>query len=111
MDLQQQIVYALLDLELHSNQIDVENSSEISKLASEIQSEHSFIERAWGAVELRFGHTVGYGSSYYSYLYAKCLSAKIWQQEFTNDKIGQGGCTILRDKMLKYGGSRDLLTY
>ena len=46
MDLQQQIVYALLDLELHSNQINVENSSEISKLASDIQSEHSFIERA-----------------------------------------------------------------
>jgi mitochondrial intermediate peptidase len=108
MDLQQQIVYALLDLELHSNEIDVENSLEISKLVSQIQSEHSFLPSEPGTSwELRFGHTVGYGSSYYSYLYAKCLSAEIWHKEFTNDKIQQGGCTILRDKMLKYGGSRD----
>ena len=40
-------------------------------------------------------------------LYAKCLSAEIWHKEFTNDKIEQGRCTILRDKILKYGGSRD----
>jgi intermediate peptidase len=108
MDLQQQIVYALLDLELHSNRINVENPSEISKLASEIQSEHSFIPSEPGTSwELRFGHTVGYGSSYYSYLYAKCLSAEIWHKEFTNDKIEREGCSILRDEMLKYGGSRD----
>ena len=91
MDLQQQIVYALLDLELHSNQINVENSSEISKLASDIQSERGFIERAGTSWELRFGHTVGYGSSYYSYLYAKCLSARSGTKSSQTIKLNKEG--------------------
>lgn len=27
----------------------------------------------------RFSHIVGYGATYYSYLFAQCLSARIWQ--------------------------------
>lgn len=27
----------------------------------------------------RFTHLVGYGATYYSYLYAQCLAARIWQ--------------------------------
>ena len=32
----------------------------------------------------RFHHLVGYGATYYAYLYAQALSAAIWQQQFAN---------------------------
>ena len=35
----------------------------------------------------RFYHLVGYGATYYAYLYAQALSAAIWQQQFDNGPI------------------------
>jgi Zn-dependent oligopeptidase len=35
----------------------------------------------------RFHHLVGYGATYYSYLYAQALSSAIWQQHFANGQI------------------------
>lgn len=37
----------------------------------------------------RFHHLVGYGATYYSYLYAQALSSAIWQQHFANGQISR----------------------
>lgn len=37
----------------------------------------------------RFHHIVGYGATYYSYLYAQALSSAIWQQHFVDGNINR----------------------
>jgi len=104
---QQQLVYAMTDLELHSQTTPL-SASAIGDLAATIQNEHSMFPVVPGTNwELRFGHFVGYGSTYYSYLYADVLAENIWKRFFAGDSLASGAGEILRDKLLRHGGSRD----
>lgn len=82
-DLQQQIVFALTDLEVHALGAGAAGGSAAmsttSELAAEMQRRHSLMRVEPGtAWELRFSHLVNYGSTYYSYMYARCLAAELW---------------------------------
>lgn len=104
---QQQLVFALTDLELH-NQTSRLSSSAVGELAAAIQHEHSMFPPAPGTNwELRFSHFVGYGATYYSYIYADVLARDIWQHYFAGDSLASGAGEALRDKLLRHGGSRD----
>ena len=106
METQQQLVFALADLELH-NQTSELSSTAIAELAASIQREHSSFAPVPGTNwELRFGHFVGYGATYYSYLYADVLAKDMWARYFAGDSLAPGAAEHLRDKLLKYGGSR-----
>ena len=106
METQQQLVFALADLELH-NQTSELSSNAIAELAASIQREHSTFGPVPGTNwELRFGHFVGYGATYYSYLYADILAKDMWERYFAGDSLAPGAGEHLRDKLLKYGGSR-----
>lgn len=37
----------------------------------------------------RFGHLVGYGGMYYSYLYATALAAALWRTRFAADPLSR----------------------
>ena len=37
----------------------------------------------------RFGHLVGYGGMYYSYLYATALAAALWRAHFAADPLSR----------------------
>ena len=37
----------------------------------------------------RFGHLVGYGGMYYSYLYATALAAALWRTHFAADPLSR----------------------
>ena len=106
-DSQQQLVFAMTDLELHSQSSTLSPAS-IGDLAASIQNEHSLFPVVPGTNwELRFGHFVGYGSTYYSYLYADVLAQDIWKRFFAGDSLAPGAGESLRDKLLRHGGSRD----
>lgn len=52
-------------------------------------------------------------TGYYSYLYAKCFSATIWEKLCQEDPLSRNTGTALRTKFLQHGGSKeavDLLT-
>jgi len=103
---QQQLVFALTDLELH-NQSSSLSPSAVGELAAAIQQEHSMFPPAPGTNwELRFSHFIGYGATYYSYLYADVLARDIWKQYFAGDSLASGAGEALRDKLLRHGGSR-----
>ncbi|GAB4822253.1 hypothetical protein N2152v2_009299 [Parachlorella kessleri] len=64
-------------------------------------------QQAVGQLVEEFNHIVGYGASYYSYLYAQCLSANIWQQHFAADPLSRAAGEALRHKLLAPGGAQD----
>lgn len=52
-------------------------------------------------------------TGYYSYLYAKCFAATIWEKLCQEDPFSRDTGTALRTKLLQHGGSKepvDLLT-
>lgn len=49
----------------------------------------------------RFLHLVSYSSRYYSYLYAECLAASIWQELFGSDPFDRdAGKPCIRKKLM-----------
>ena len=44
---------------------------------------------------------------YYSYLYAKCFAATIWQKLCQEDPLSLATGTALRTKFLEHGGAKD----
>jgi Zn-dependent oligopeptidase len=55
----------------------------------------------------RFTHFVGYGCGYYSYLYAKVVSAHLWSKIFQKNPLNRNAGELYRQSLLKYGGAKD----
>ncbi|KAL6004877.1 Mitochondrial intermediate peptidase [Asimina triloba] len=55
----------------------------------------------------RFNHLISYGAGYYSYLYAKCFAATIWQEVCLEDPLSLDTGSVLRTKFLQHGGAKD----
>lgn len=107
LEAQQQLVFALTDLELHDQSSRLSPNA-VADIAASVQNDHSLFKPTPGTNwELSFGHFVGYGATYYSYLYADVLANDIWQRYFVSDSLASGAGETLRDKLLRHGGSKD----
>ncbi|KAK9839021.1 hypothetical protein WJX74_007941 [Apatococcus lobatus] len=104
--LQHQIFLSRVDQRLHGSSLPPED--QVGDMISKIESEMTvFPFAASGApVHARFLHLVSYSSRYYSYLYAECLAASIWQQFFAADPFDQDAGNHLRHALLEPGGAR-----
>ncbi|PIN06711.1 Metalloendopeptidase family - mitochondrial intermediate peptidase [Handroanthus impetiginosus] len=105
-ELQRQIFYALIDQALHTLQ--PSSVEDTISVVADLKREHT----TWNHVEgthwhTRFSHLVTYGAGYYSYLYAKCLAATIWQRLFQEDPLSLSAGTALKSKFLQHGGAKD----
>ncbi|KAL1531507.1 Mitochondrial intermediate peptidase [Salvia divinorum] len=105
-ELQRQVFYALVDQELHT-QLPSSSKNSIS-IVTDLKREHM----SWGYVEgtcwhTRFSHLVSYGAGYYSYLFAKCFAATIWQKVLHEDPLSPDAGSALRFKLLQHGGAKD----
>lgn len=47
------------------------------------------------------------GVGYYSYLYARCFAATIWQESFVENPLSFTTGSALRSKFLQHGGAKD----
>ncbi|KAL0282898.1 UNVERIFIED_CONTAM: Mitochondrial intermediate peptidase, mitochondrial [Sesamum angustifolium] len=105
-ELQRQVFYALIDQALHTMQpLSVKDTVSI---VADLKREHT----SWKYVEgthwhTRFSHLVTYGAGYYSYLYAKCFAATIWQKTLQQDPLSPAAGSALRSKFLQHGGAKD----
>ena len=101
-DLQLQLFYSVLDQEYHGKHSDNKSSTEI---LAEVQNKYYSIPHvpntAW---QLRFGHFVGYGAKYYSYLMSRAVASRIWQHCFKDDPFSRTMGQRFRERVLAHGG-------
>ncbi|KAK9293356.1 hypothetical protein L1049_021348 [Liquidambar formosana] len=105
-ELQRQIFYALIDQRLFGERPSPPRDT-ISVVA-DLKRNYT----SWKHVEgthwhTRFSHLLNYGAGYYSYLYAKCFAATIWQKLCQEDPLSLATGTALRTKFLQHGGAED----
>ena len=97
-----QVFYSLVDQMLHGH-LPFEKS--IRQMVADVHSKYHYHEAvpdtAW---YLRFGHFVGYGAKYYSYLVSKSIASQIWNSSFRQDPFSKTHGTRLRECILKHGG-------
>eukprot|EP01035_Chromulina_nebulosa_P019276 gene19276-25133_t len=55
---------------------------------------------------LTHNHLTTYGGSYFSYLFARMYAAQIWHKRFKDNPLSKENGYLLRDQMLRYGGSK-----
>ncbi|KAJ0409475.1 hypothetical protein P43SY_002365 [Pythium insidiosum] len=108
MDAQTQCLYSLLDLQLFgapANSSDAPTSS--TALLRELQNAHTLVPHVEGTCwHTRFGHLVGYGAGYYSYLYSRVFASAIWQHRFAAAPLSRSAGQELHDELMIHGGAR-----
>jgi intermediate peptidase len=111
-DAEHQILLALLDQSYHSS-LPGNPGFDSTQVCRDIQLKHGVLPPDPPGLSSQgmFGHLVGYGSVYYSYLFDQALAARIWNVVF---KQGKGGASIDRENgermmrdVLRWGGGRD----
>ncbi|XP_022649309.1 mitochondrial intermediate peptidase-like isoform X3 [Varroa destructor] len=100
---QLQVFYAFVDHEYHSKYPLAANTTEILR---DVQNKHFGVKyvdnTAW---QLRFGHLVGYGAKYYSYLMSRAVAATFWHRAFNADPFSRCVGTRYREEVLAHGGA------
>ncbi|XBW37235.1 hypothetical protein QEN19_002818 [Hanseniaspora menglaensis] len=103
----QQIKLSLLDYELHQ----AKNEEELTE--NNLITKYHSIEQQVGVLPDtvtnwlgKFGHLFGYGSSYYTYILDRIIAIKIYEKLFSNDPYNSESGEILKNNLLKYGGSK-----
>ena len=97
-----QVFYSLVDQVFHSDQLQHKPVTEtIVELHKKYFYHDAIPDTAW---YLRFGHFVGYGAKYYSYLVSKAIASQIWSSYFKEDPFNKANGTKLRECLLKHGG-------
>ena len=112
-----QVLLGVLDQQLHSS-LPLSWANQGSGIERSTQIYRSVWERyasvpepvgtSWQGF---FGHLVGYGASYYSYLFDRAIAGKIWRDVFeagrTGGAVDARAGERLRHEVLRHGGGRD----
>lgn len=102
-EIQQQVYYSLVDQAYHGN-YPTEGQTTAS-VANDLQLRYYSLPPVPGtAWQLRFGHFVGYGARYYSYLISRAVAASLWHQYFRDDPFSRSAGEKYRSSLLIHGG-------
>jgi intermediate peptidase len=108
MDAQTQCLYSLLDLTLFGRQPLAAPGDSTTQTLQHLQNKHTLVPHVDGTFwHARFGHLIGYGAGYYSYLYARVFASAIWNARFQDDPLSPLAGRVLYDELMKRGGARD----
>ncbi|KAF3917891.1 Saccharolysin [Dactylellina cionopaga] len=107
----QQVVFSLLDQELHSAQA-LGPSFDSTQIYRNLEAKHTLFVGSRDAAlatswQGYFTHLFGYGSLYYSYMLDKCIADKVWKEVFRADPVNRIAGEKYKEEVLKWGGSRD----
>lgn len=105
-DTQLQTFYSVLDQVYHSED-PLMGSKDTTEVLRHVQNKCYGLpyvkNTAW---QLRFGHLVGYGAKYYSYLVSRAVAHSIWQKVFADDPLSADAGKLYKHKVLSVGGGR-----
>jgi mitochondrial intermediate peptidase len=57
--------------------------------------------------QTQFGHLVGYGATYYSYLFDRVIASRVWGQLFAHDPLNRETGEKYKNEVLRHGGGKD----
>ncbi|GIX97142.1 mitochondrial intermediate peptidase [Caerostris extrusa] len=101
---QLQVLYAAFDQACHShNFVNCSTTDLFAQLQNLYYGLPHVPNTAW---QLRFGHLVGYGAKYYSYLMSRAIASWIWHEYFKNDPFNHRAGKKYRNELLAHGGSK-----
>ncbi|ELU11712.1 hypothetical protein CAPTEDRAFT_198580 [Capitella teleta] len=104
-EMQLQVFYSILDQVYHGEHPLGGSTTEILE---RVQNEHYSLPYVSGtAWHLRFGHFIGYGAKYYSYLMSRAVAARIWRQFFAEDPFSRASGYKYWKQVLAHGGGKD----
>ncbi|XP_063721301.1 mitochondrial intermediate peptidase-like [Symsagittifera roscoffensis] len=103
-DMQHQLLLATFDHQIHSEKMFHNMQIEYKKLCFDYYPSVSVDPSS--AFYLRFGHLVGYGAKYYTYLYCKAIATKIWLDLFQHDPFSRQSGNDYKAKLLSHGGGK-----
>ncbi|KAK3671465.1 Mitochondrial intermediate peptidase [Recurvomyces mirabilis] len=114
-EIEGQVLLGMLDQVYHSSRPlkwkEGGTGAESTTLYHDIWRQYSAVpEPAGTSWQGFFGHLYGYGATYYSYLFDRAISGKIWRDVFQRS---QGGAIDprsgerFREEVLRHGGGRD----
>lgn len=84
------------------------NTTPLSRAYYEVENDHGLFpaspESHWYT---QFGHLVGYGASYYCYLFDRAIADRVWEHVFKKNPISREAGEKWRNEVLRWGGSRN----
>ncbi|OQR95881.1 mitochondrial intermediate peptidase [Thraustotheca clavata] len=111
METQTQCLYSLLDLELFRHQPLRFSPPTTTQALKELQNHNTLVPYVEGTHwHARFGHLVGYGAGYYSYLYARVFAAEIWRACLSSNPWNADSGRLVYEELLQHGGAKEPMT-
>ncbi|GAB9468332.1 hypothetical protein Gpo141_00005651 [Globisporangium polare] len=108
MDTQTQCLYSLLDLKIFGDQPLPFEPPTTTGTLTHLQNTSTLIPHVDGTFwHTRFGHLIGYGAGYYSYLYSRVFASDIWQSCFNDNPINAAAGDKLYRELMMHGGAKD----
>ncbi|XP_075256892.1 mitochondrial intermediate peptidase-like [Convolutriloba macropyga] len=104
-EMQHQLLLATYDHKLHSELMFDDPKLSYKRLSFDYYPNVDV--ESTSAFHLRFGHLVGYGAKYYTYLYCKAIATKIWIDLFHHNPFSEQSGADYKNKLLVHGGGRD----
>uniref|UniRef100_A0A1I8GFW4 [histone H4]-lysine(20) N-methyltransferase n=1 Tax=Macrostomum lignano TaxID=282301 RepID=A0A1I8GFW4_9PLAT len=106
---QQQILYSMLDMELHSSdppptQDRPSTTAVFQQLASRPSLRYLPVPPPGTAWQHRFTHLVGYGAKYHAYLVSKAIASLVWSTRFAKDPLCSSAGRDYELRLLARGG-------
>ena len=111
-DTETQVVLAAADQVFHGEGILNSGDFDSTRMWHEVSRKWSSTPEAEGTRwQGFFGHLVGYGGSYYSYLFDRAIAGRVWERVFRGGKdegaVDRESGERYKREVLRWGGSRD----
>lgn len=104
-DIEMQLLFSAMDLRFHGSDPPMgQTTSTFEALQKELTS---YQPDRGVPIPATFHHFVGYGAGYYSYIFARVISAQLSSHLFSSDPLSREGGLKIRNGILAYGGARD----
>lgn len=107
LDTHHQILLASLD-QLYHSRAPAESSFDSTAALCGLHDRVGILPSVSGVpAQAHFGHLVGYGAVYYSYLFDRTIANRVWAKLFKADPLDWEAGEKLKNSVLKHGGGRD----